>query len=487
MKALVIGDLILDKTIVCDVDRVAPEAPVAVGKVSHSFFTLGGAGNVANNLRSLGIEDVTLVGAVGADAAGEEVLEQCADAGFSTEYISTRADNHSTTVKVRYVNRDRKMLFRADYEKKDGTPSKMRLPLPEDIEQYDVIVLSDYDKGLFTDFAHFPSMRVITAAKEYGIPVIVDCKPANIALFKGASVITPNRKEARELVQQERPGCATDDEVFGSNTLYDIAADFDILNIVVTMADDGIAVLHPSRHEAEVSLPNARGVHDVTGAGDVVVAALAVATVNKDLARDTWEAMLDFANAAAGISVASPGTTSVRLSDVQAVLAEERIQKKICKDPHALVLLCTAAKQIGRCVVFTNGCFDLLHPGHVHLLREARKEGDMLIAAVNTDESVRALKGETRPVLPIETRMAALAAIDAVDVVIPFSEDTPEKLIRKLDPDVLVKGKHEDTCPHSGDPVPGADYVASKGGRVVFVDVIPGYSTTATLAAGTDA
>jgi D-beta-D-heptose 7-phosphate kinase/D-beta-D-heptose 1-phosphate adenosyltransferase len=490
-KALVIGDIMLDATIECEVSRVSPEAPVVIGRERNRKAQLGGAANVAANLKALGVDDVYLYGVTGdEDDAAHEVEELCKDLGIFPRFEYRTAQR--TTVKTRYVA-EGQLIFRHDAERHSISSNyKQHSTAKIDVTEYDVIVFVDYDKGVVGDYDTFKLIAQATAAQ---IPVVVDCKPCNLPFFTGATFITPNEAELAEMCLLYLPAVERSLE----QDTHELAAGFGIKWVVCTRGGAGLDVYFVARDYIRNSIEpptrflpkQTRRVYDVTGAGDVVTAAL-----GSVLARErAWsklplasqpavhDSMFEFANTAAGLAVEQPGTTVVDLDAVITAQTEDRLSSKILLEGAETAV--EALQAVGRCVVFTNGCFDLLHPGHVHLLHAAKSEGDALVVAVNSDESVRALKGDKRPVLPLHLRMAALASLDVVDYVVPFDEETPEGLIRKLKPDVLVKGKHTTDCPHQDAPVPGADFMAARGARVVFVDTIPGYSTTAVIAGGT--
>ena len=480
-KALVLGDIMLDVTVECEVSRGSPEAPVLVGKEFSRTSTLGGAANVAANLVSLGVDDVHLGGVIGHDTAGEQIETWCGK--FGIKLLREYRTGQRTTVKSRYTSNGQ-LIFRHDSERHwhASAPPSMRGQSDIDVLDYDVIVFADYNKGMVGDY---DVGSLIAKANVAGVPVVVDCKPCNLPAFAGATFITPNEAELTEMYSLHLP---TGRNPLPAEDAGRLATTYDIRWVVCTRGSAGLDIYSVEKNRfgwmvaAGADQPlrllpkQRRRVYDVTGAGDVVTAAIA-AQLARAQGPDTE--MFEFANTAAGLAVEQPGTTVVSRDAVVSALARDRLASKIVSAEEV-----AAPAFSPDCVVFTNGCFDLLHPGHVYLLREAKREGDILIAAVNSDESVRALKGEERPVLPLHLRMAALASVAAVDWVVSFDEETPEALIRKIKPDVLVKGKLTEECPHQNDPVPGADFMAARGARIVFIDTIPGYSTTAVLAAG---
>jgi len=487
-KALVVGDIMLDVTVDCEVSRVSPEAPVVIGKELNRKAQLGGAANVAANLKALGVDEVHLRGVVGDDEAAEELESWCEDAGI--EQLTEHRTAQRTTVKTRYVA-EGQLIFRHDAERHYISNNyKQHSTARIDVTEYDVIVFVDYDKGVVDDY---DIGKLISQAAASQVPVIVDCKPCNLPFFTGATFIVPNEAELAEMCLLYLPVAAGGPP---EPDTHKLASAFEIKYVVCTRGGAGLDVYSVARDYMRNSIEpptrflpkRTRRVYDVTGAGDVVTAALgsALAQLPGGLFESVFvddTAMFEFANTAAGLAVEQPGTTVVDRAAVITAQEEDRLSSKILLEGAETAVADLQAT--GSCVVFTNGCFDLLHPGHVYLLHAAKSEGDALVVAVNSDASVQALKGDGRPVLPLHLRMAALASLDVVDYVVSFDEETPEGLIRKLKPDVLVKGKHTGAdCPHKDDPVPGADFMAARGARVVFIDTIPGYSTTAVLAAG---
>jgi len=481
-RVLVVGDVMLDVSVECRVSRVSPEAPVIVGKEISRREALGGAANVAANLKALGVDIVHLYGVVAHDAAGTAIGALCDEAGIQCTFMEDR--EAPTTVKTRYADKTT-ALFRHDV---DSFTTSTGSPTPDiyipNVAAYDAVVLVDYDKGTTTLY-DYP--QIISDAKEYDIPVIVDCKPVNLAVFQGATILTPNIAELAEMVRRTLPArmwADSEETLLFSDNVEALLGEMGITTIVCTKGPDGLVVFSQERDvcgDSGIPIVARAGldVQDVTGAGDVVTAAITAASTLRDGA--SVRTVCEYANTAAGLAVTQPGTTVVTREDVEAEQARVVAQSKIISRMLSLPL-CKARQKLGETVVVTNGCFDLLHPGHVHLLREAKSKGDYLVVAVNTDESIRTLKGKDRPVLPLHIRMEALASVAAVDMVVAFSEDTPEKFIQELKPDVLVKGKHGTDCPYTDAKVPGAAYMLSRGARVEFVDILPGYSTSAVLA-----
>lgn len=461
-RVTIIGDVMLDRFIYGDIARISPEAPVPVLKYDHAREMLGGAGNVAANAQSLGAE-VVLIGLVGDDAAGATVRRL---AGASARLL-VRADG-PTTVKTRMIARQQQML-RLD-EEKVGPPTAAEATglfaaLEAALPGSDVLLLSDYAKGVLAD--DLPQ-RIIRAAKDAGKKVIIDPKGRDFARYRGADLVTPNLHELRLASGAECEGDAGVVEAARSLlTRHEIAA------FIVTRSEQGMSVVTA---DDAVHLPTmARNVFDVSGAGDTVAAMLACALARGATLPDAAR----LANAAAGIVVAKLGTAQVTPGEVALALRQQDvgdIDAKIASWDEATAI--TAQwRERGLTVGFTNGCFDLLHPGHLSLLRQARAACDRLIVGMNDDASVRRLKGETRPIQNQDARAVVLASLQLVDLVVPFCQDTPLELIQVVRPDVLVKG-----ADYRIDQVVGADFVQGLGGRVLLADLKEGFSTTRTVA-----
>ncbi len=481
---VVVGDVMLDRTVSCEVSRVSPEAPVVVGKQCAAFAeALGGAGNVAANVRSLGF-DVTLVSMVGSDQDGRRISELCGPAEI-VPVIREVGDGFRTTTKTRYVSAG-SLVFRFDQEWHDGRACPV---FPNELwDDCAAVILSDYNKGalLSSDFTR----HILDGAHARGIVTIADFKPANAHLFREACVVSPNQAElcsisvplrdAATLRGQSHAPRGVDDF---SMRLFDVLEMYKFGAIACTRGSEGISLYCGPQHESDpnsfVHFPSqARQVFDVTGAGDTVVAALATRLAEGGDSAENLRGAVAFANAAASVAVERHGTVVVRREQALLAQSDFAARRKIVALSDLQHRL-EGHKETGKSIVFTNGCFDLLHAGHAHLLKYAAAQGDILIAALNSDRTIASLKGEDRPVLPLAVRMRSVAALPMVDYVVPFDEPTPEQLIRKLCPDVLVKGADA-----QDNDVPGAEYVASRGGRVHFVDVLAGYSTTQTTSVG---
>jgi len=461
-RVLVVGDVMLDRFVYARVSRISPEAPVPVLAIEREAASLGGAGNVARNVASLGGQ-ATLIGGRGEDAAGDYISELLARESAIEDALVVLEDAR-TTEKIRYIA-DQQQVMRADQEAPwpDAVNGMALAAAREAIAHHDVLVISDYAKGFL------PPVLVrdlIALARSHGKPVIVDPKGMELAQYDGATVITPNKSEA---------GLATGMDT-GSDA--DVAATAQTLltrlpalgAVLVTRGPAGLSLAERGRDTVHVP-SRARDVFDVSGAGDTVVAALALSlAVKSDL-----QSAARLANIAAGIAVTMVGTAAVTAAEVAAELQSrqmESVEKKIVSLEQALGRLALWRAE-GRKIGFTNGCFDLVHPGHISLLTQARARCDRLVVGLNADASVRRLKGDGRPVQDETARAVVLASLAAVDLVVIFNEDTPENLIRQIRPDILVKG-----ADYKRENIVGADFVASYGGEVMLAELVPDRSTS---------
>lgn len=470
-RVLVVGDLMLDRYVWGDAERISQEAPVILLHADTREERLGGASSVATMLRALEAE-VALAGVVGPDADGERVRYHLAEQGVGTAAV-LHDPERPTTVKERYIGRAQQrhpqQMLRVDYETRASLSSAMEARLlqaiVEQMEQAAVVLVSDYDKGVCT-----PTLlqAVLTAARERGLRTLVDpIRGRDYARYRGCSAMTPNRLEAglatgRTLVT---PGDALEAAEHLLRTL-------DLEAGIVTLDKDGMALAQrDGRREIFPTRP--RQVYDITGAGDMVLSVLGMALA----AGADYGLAIRLANIAGGLEVEKIGVATVTreelLRDVQRHAPHETV-KVLSRE--ALRRELNEHRQRGRRVVFTNGCFDVLHAGHVQYLHDARAQGDLLVVGLNSDASVRTLKGATRPVHGEQSRAFVLAALAAVDYVTVFSEPTPLELIRAIRPDVLVKG-----ADYRKEEVIGASFVESYGGRVYLAPLREGYSTTGIL------
>ncbi len=459
-RVAVLGDCMLDRYIWGDAGRVSPEAPVPVVHARREEDRPGGAANVALNLAALGAQPACF-GAVGADAMGATLRAALAAAGVDAGGLVSCPDR-PTVQKIRIVARNQQML-RVDREdvKPLGAAQEAELGAALCAAPWDALVLSDYGKGVLT-----PSLcaLALAEARRRGAPSVVDPKQKDFSWYRGATIVTPNRAEA-EAAAGAPLGDAAALALAGERLRR--AAELRLL--LVTLGAEGMLLLREG--QAPLQLPTAaRQVFDVTGAGDTVVAMVA-AGLGGGLPA---EAAVRLANVAAGLKVAKVGTATVGREELLHALHAAGGDKVLAADDFAgAAALAAGWRREGLRVVFTNGCFDLLHAGHVRYLQEARRCGEVLALGLNSDASVRRLKGEGRPFNPLADRAEVLAALACVDAVIPFTDDTPEELIRHLGPDVLVKG-----ADWRDREVAGAAAVRARGGEVRFVELLPGRSTT---------
>ncbi|MEL6431442.1 MAG: D-glycero-beta-D-manno-heptose-7-phosphate kinase [Planctomycetota bacterium] len=468
-RVAVIGDLIIDRYVSGDVSRISPEAPIPVLAARSNELRLGGAGNVAANLRAMDAE-VTMVGVVGDDGHGRAMIEMFEAGGVATSGV-LKDPTRPTIEKTRMMSGVQQML-RVDFEDVrdlDGaTHDAMLEQLERVVDESDAVVLSDYGKGTLTRPVIEAAVR---AARAKGIPILVDPKGSDFAKYRGATLVTPNRKEAEGALG--RPIASLDDLPGAADELIETAG-LDLT--LITLGAEGIYFKTRAGTDAPVTegrIPTqARAVFDVTGAGDTVVSHLAFhLALGVEL-----EAAVALANHAAGIVVAKLGTHSVTRAELFDRLMESLPHEGKVVPRDGIGAVVEGLRRQSKRIVFTNGCFDVLHAGHVEYLRFARSKGDVLVVGVNDDESVSRLKGPTRPVNGLADRMTVLAALESVDIVLPFTEDTPENLVRDVTPDILVKGED-----YKDKLVVGADWVESHGGQVVLAPFLAGRSTTTML------
>ena len=458
VKALVVGDLMLDQYWFGPTSRISPEAPVPVVKVAETEARAGGAANVAVNLGSLGAR-ATVVGVVGRDAGAGMLRELLAQQGVTAELIES--GSRPTIVKLRVLSRNQQ-LIRLDTE--DSFAAEDIAPLQKIVARLaghaDACVLSDYGKGTLADVP-----ALIELCNRRKVSTLVDPKGVDFSRYRGATVLTPNLAEFEAVVGP----------VSGNEALVErgrrLRADLGITALVVTLGDRGMAVISAEGHPTFLPA-RAREVFDVTGAGDTVIAALAAGLG----AGMTLADAAALANLAAGLVVRKLGVASVTPSELRLALHERGLGGRGLLRREDAGKIAEEARSRGERVVMTNGCFDILHAGHVAYLEEAKARGDRLLVAVNDDDSVRRLKGAGRPVNDLDDRMAVLAGLAAVDWVVPFSEDTPEQLIGEILPDVLVKGGD-----YRPEDIAGAPIVLAGGGRVEVLRFHEGRSTSRIL------
>lgn len=452
---LVVGDVMLDRYWHGPANRISPEAPVPVVKVTMVEERPGGAANVAMNIASLGASS-RLVGLTGIDDAAKALTENLNAVQVRCDFVAI--PTHPTITKLRVLSRNQQ-LIRLDFE--EGFDNVDVAPVLERIEQalphIGALVLSDYAKGALTHVE-----KMIALANKAGVPVLIDPKGSNFERYRGATLLTPNMSEFEAIVGP----CKTNQDVEEKGMA--LLNSLELKALLITRSEQGMSLIR--RDEAPLHLPTqAQEVFDVTGAGDTVIGVLAASIAS---GRPLHEACA-LANAAAGVVVGKLGTSTVSPIELEnairgradtgfGVMTESELKQAVAN-----------ARQSGERVVMTNGCFDILHAGHVSYLANARKLGDRLIVAVNSDASTRRLKGETRPVNPLEQRMIVLGALGAVDWVVAFEEDTPQRLIAEVLPDILVKGGD-----YRPEDIAGSAEVWAAGGEVKVLNFEDGISTT---------
>ncbi len=462
---LCIGDLMLDEFVYGDVSRISPEAATPVIAVKRSEQMVGGAGNVARNLVSLGTRCI-FVGVVGGDEAGHALTKALGTHPLIEFHLVVDAARQ-TTRKVRFVSEHHSAhLLRADWETSApidaGNEDALIGHAIKAMPRVGAVVLSDYAKGALTPRV---VRAVIEAANKLGKPVLVDPKGRDYSIYKGATLITPNRQE---LAEATGSAARTDTEV--AEAASGLGRALGAKAVLVTRSEDGMTLVEQG---AAVHVPAYPvRVRDVSGAGDTVVAVLSAMLAMKA----DFESAMRAANAAAAVVVGKRGTATLSVAELRSRIlpaATLAAEEKIVFDWSVLDEHTAEWRKAGLRIGFTNGCFDLLHPGHVKLLAGARAACDRLVLGLNGDGSVTRLKGAGRPVQPVQSRAEVLAALEAVDLVVVFDEDTPEKLIARVKPTVLVKGSD-----YTRDKVVGHEIVEALGGEVVLIDLVPGQSTT---------
>ncbi|MDF2180037.1 bifunctional D-glycero-beta-D-manno-heptose-7-phosphate kinase/D-glycero-beta-D-manno-heptose 1-phosphate adenylyltransferase HldE [Aliiglaciecola sp. CAU 1673] len=454
-RVLVVGDIMLDRYWSGSTGRISPEAPVPVVRIQHDEERPGGAANVALNLAALGV-NVTLVGMTGNDAAADSLNQKLEAVGIGCHFV--RMAGMDTITKLRVLSRNQQ-LIRLDFEQSFAKADKQALQAKVTalMDQHDLLLLSDYDKGCLSDV-----QALIHTARAAGKSVVVDPKGSDFHKYRGASLLTPNMAEFTQIAGD------CEDEQSLVTKAEKMMADLGLQALLVTRSEQGMTLLQPG--QGELHLPaKAKEVFDVTGAGDTVIATLAGAVASGE----DWPQACMLANAAAGIVVGKLGTSSVSLSELTLAISQEQNIGRGVMSEQQIKIAVEAAKLRGEKVVMTNGCFDILHAGHVSYLENARKLGDRLIVAVNDDASVRRLKGPGRPVNNTDRRMSVLAALASVDWVFAFSEDTPERVISEILPDILVKGGD-----YKPEEIAGSKQVWANGGEVMVLNFEDGISTT---------
>ena len=457
-KLLVIGDVMLDRYWHGSASRVSPEAPVPVVQVANREDRPGGAGNVALNIAALG-SAVRLVGVVGDDETGLELLSRLKAAGVYCDFL--QSEEKPTITKLRIISQHQQ-LIRLDFEKAFEASDIIGLQdkAKSLVDDSQVMVLSDYGKGALQDI-----IDLIDLGRSRNIPIIVDPKGADFTKYRGATLITPNLTEFEAVV-----GGSDNEDEFVNKGLR-LVRELNLEAILITRGEHGMTLIRPD--SPELHLPaRAQEVFDVTGAGDTVISVLAASMAAGDGLADATA----LANLAAGIVVGKLGTAAISGPELRRAMLADQNSGRGVMTAEQLQIVVQDSKAHGEKIIFTNGCFDIIHAGHVGYLAEAKRLGDRLVVAINDDDSAHRLKGEGRPINPVERRMAVLAGLEAVDWVVSFSEDTPEPLLESLQPEVLVKGGD-----YTMDQVVGADYVKSYGGVVRVLEFLDNCSTSAIM------
>ncbi|XKM13001.1 bifunctional D-glycero-beta-D-manno-heptose-7-phosphate kinase/D-glycero-beta-D-manno-heptose 1-phosphate adenylyltransferase HldE [Orbaceae bacterium ac157xtp] len=452
---LIVGDIMLDRYWHGATNRISPEAPVPVVKIESLEERPGGAANVAINVTSLGGK-ARLIGYTGIDEPAKILDEQLSTHKVVCDFVAL--SSHPTITKLRVLSRNQQ-LIRLDFEegfcKVDSSPLLERIK--QALPQSKILVLSDYAKGVLSSV-----QDIIKLAKQNNVPVLIDPKGNDFERYRGATLLTPNMSEFEAVVGV----CESEDDIIEKG--YQLIEDYDLKGLLITRSEKGMTLLQigkPLYH-----LPTqAKEVYDVTGAGDTVIATLASALA----AGCSLEDSCYLANAAAGVVVGKLGTSTASQVELEDALRARTQNGFGVMDEDALLAMVTKARQRGEKIVMTNGCFDILHAGHVSYLANARKMGDRLIVAVNSDSSVKKLKGDSRPINPLAQRMIVLGALESVDWVVPFEEETPQRLIAKILPDILVKGGD-----YKPDEIAGGKEVIAAGGEVKVLNFEDGCSTS---------
>ena len=457
-RLLVIGDVMLDRYWHGSASRVSPEAPVPVVQVINREDRPGGAGNLALNIAALG-SAVRLVGVVGDDETGLELLSRLKAAGVYCDFL--QSEEKPTITKLRIISQHQQ-LIRLDFEKAFEASDIIGLQdkAKSLVDDSQVMVLSDYGKGALQDIND-----LIDLGRSRNIPIIVDPKGTDFTKYRGATLITPNLTEFEAVMG----GSHNEEELV--NKGLRLVRELNLEAILITRGEHGMTLIRPD--SPELHLPaRAQEVFDVTGAGDTVISVLAASMA----AGDGFADATALANLAAGLVVGKLGTAAISGPELRRAMLADQNSGRGVMTAEQLQIVVQDAKAHGEKIIFTNGCFDIIHAGHVGYLAVAKQLGDRLVVAINDDDSVRRVKGAGRPINPVERRMAVLAGLEAVDWVVSFSEDTPEPLLESLQPEVLVKGGD-----YTKDQVVGGSYVESYGGMVRVLEFLDNCSTSAIM------
>lgn len=461
-RIVVFGDMMIDEYLNGDVSRISPEAPVPVVHIKSREKRLGGAGNVVRNLCSLGAQ-VSAISFIGDDEDGKWLINRLNGYSANTSGMICSAET-VTSIKTR-VTSQHQQLLRYDREIVKNAPESFESTLAEKIESLiqnaNAVIISDYGKGVVT---RNTAKIVIDAANKANIPVIVDPKGADYSKYNGATFCTPNMKELSVAVGKN---VSTEEEI--SEAGVQLCKECNIKNILATRSEKGMSLIHGATGRKEDYPALAKEVIDVTGAGDTVISVFtlcyALGASNDDCCR--------ISNIAASIVVSKFGAAVASPEEIQALITETPDTRTKIMTMEEAKLKAAFLRQLGKKIVFTNGCFDIVHAGHISSFKQARSFGDTLFVGVNSDASIKRLKGDTRPVVDQENRLKLLESISYIDYLVMFESDTPEDLIKAIRPDVLIKGKDWE-----GKEVAGGSFVKDCGGEVRFIDLEQGLSTT---------
>ena len=457
---LVVGDVMLDRYWYGGTSRISPEAPVQVVKVSNIEDRPGGAANVALGLAKLGVS-VTLIGVVGNDENATALEKSLESSGVNCRFVCS--EKLPTITKLRVMSRHQQ-LIRLDFEEREDCLSQndaIAAQVEESLINADAVIYSDYAKGCLADIS-----TLIKLSNAAGVPSLIDPKGDDFSIYQGATLVKPNFSEFENIVGK----CLSDEDIQHKGAA--LKEKYNWQALLVTRGEDGLVLFEDGKSPFSLAT-SAKEVYDVTGAGDTVIAVLTAVFVTSKRLTDAVE----YANQAAGYVVGKLGTASISADQLEAIMYQRSHSTNFgVLSLEALLEQIKLAQVNGEKVVFTNGCFDILHPGHVAYMKQAKALGDRLIVAVNTDASVKRLKGDKRPINDLTHRMAVLEGVGAIDWVTWFDEDTPKEVIEALSPDVLVKGGD-----YSIETIVGADHVLNTGGEVKVLSFVDGYSTTSII------
>ena len=454
-RILVIGDVMLDRYWHGDTSRISPEAPVPVVKINNSEDSPGGAANVALNIAALGAA-CSLTGIIGDDADGQSLQQALTAAGIECDFYLS--DSCPTITKLRVLSHHQQLIrldFEEHFSKEDS--AQLSKAINKLLKNIDLVIFSDYKKGSLQEIKQF-----IPLIKSAGIPILVDPKGEDFSRYKGVTLLTPNLSEFETVVGK----CVNEEELVSKAQA--LIKELELEALLVTRGEHGMSLIRLDADEVHFPA-RSRDVFDVTGAGDTVISVLAASL---GAGKPLPEAVA-LANIAAGVAVSKVGTVAVSGPELRREVQKDNDSGRGVMTREQLAQVVTDARANGEKVVFTNGCFDIIHAGHVGYLQEAKDQGDRLIVALNDDASVTRLKGAGRPINSIERRMAVVAGLEAVDWVVSFDEDTPVPLLQTLQPDVLIKGGD-----YGIDEVVGADIVQAYGGEVKVLAFLDNCSTT---------